>query len=137
MADDTKKMLERMVENQAHALEILVALATENHEGLSRKAINTVLSDHGYDQDDIKAVGLTDLAIEAIDDSVLDVTVHGKRKPHHSYWEITHVEVVFSTGGPHIELDTGKKAVMGYWGGDVARASVDDYVVDYFEGIWG
>lgn len=67
--------------------------------------------------------------------SQLDATVHGKRVD--GEWEVTHVVILFTCGGPHIEYTTETNEVSGRWGSDSAAAyvgsDVDRYIDEAFE----
>ena len=64
---------------------------------------------------------------------VLDVEFHVNYKR-----QVNGVTVTTGTGGPHIELDTRRKKVIGYWAGEVVQRHYpkSDQVHDFWEEIW-
>lgn len=74
---------------------------------------------------------LEEAALEYLDDFLsIEGVWKGSSKDNA---ELHHVEVVFGTGGPHVELDTDERAVMGWWGSDQVRIPVDSDVCAYYE----
>jgi hypothetical protein len=47
--------------------------------------------------------------------------------------ELRGVRVVFTTGGPHIELDSHSREVRGWWGSAYAHVSIAADVCAYYE----
>ena len=68
-----------------------------------------------------------------IDDKVLSVEYRtfGKNDP------ITSVSLCITFGGPNIYIDTDSNDVIGYWGCDVAKYSLDDAICDKINEIFG
>jgi len=63
----------------------------------------------------------------------LEVVHHASRRSDSQDWEYTHTVIVFTTGGPHIELDTATRTITGRWGSDNVVRSVDRSVADFYE----
>jgi hypothetical protein len=124
---DTATQLRDNVRSTAADLEVLVAAV--NGDAVDPHVLQAIFEDHGVMEDD----GYTsdDGAYYILSTWPLEIVQHGRRAPG-GEWETTHVVVVFSTGGPHVELDTSERAVVGYWGSDRDRAPVSGVVVDYF-----
>lgn len=128
---NTATQLRDNVRSTAEDLEVLAAAV--NGGAVDTHLLLAIFEDHGHEPpaDEYDAA---ETAREILDEWPLTVTEYGKRNPG-GEWETTHVVVVFSTGGPHIELDTFERAVVGYWGSDRERAPVADAVIDYFESL--
>lgn len=128
---DTATQLRDNVRSTATDLEVLVA-AAKGDTADTHVLLQAIFEDHGVEVDD----GYTsdEAARYILSAWPLEIVEHGRRAPG-GEWETTHVVVVFGTGGPHIELDTSERAVMGYWGGDRERAPVSGAVVEYFESL--
>lgn len=62
----------------------------------------------------------------------LEVVHHASRRSDAQEWEPTHSVVIFTTGGPHIELDTSTACIHGRWGSDAVARSVDRAVADFY-----
>jgi len=129
---DTATQLRDNVRSTAADLEILVAIASEDFDKSDGDTAAAIFEDHG--REITPDTEWAETAREILDEWPLGFVEHGKRTPG-GEWETTHVVVVFGTGGPHIELDTSERAVMGYWGSDRDRAPVSGAVVEYFEGL--
>jgi len=120
---NTSEQLQRSVRGTAEDLERLVSLINGDEVDCA-----DLFTDHGYGADDDP--GNTALVI--LEEWPLEAYVTGRRDIGGS-WDVTGVVVVFGTGGPHIELDTNERAVVGYWGSDRFEWTVSGAVVDYFE----
>jgi len=127
---DSITQLRDNVRSTAADLEVLVAAA--NGDAVDTHVLRAVFEDHGVEVDDWYTSD--DVARDILSTWPLEFVEHGKRSPG-GEWEITHVVVVFAVGGPHVELNTSERAVMGYWGSDRDRAPVSGVVVDYFESL--
>lgn len=128
MSDSTYDQLLSMVDELAHDLEVLVAAA--NGDAVDTHVLQAIFEDHGVEVDDWYTSD--DVARYILSAWPLEIVYHGQRAPG-SEWETTNCVVVFSTGGPHVELDTSACAVVGYWGGSTVRRGVSNGVVDFFE----
>lgn len=138
----TKTDLERQVEGLAAELELIIPIITRDREidDDSRPAVLQWLMDQGYGDNDVALDddSLADLVQEALEQDILEITVHGKKTlAAGDDWTMTGIDVVFTIGGPHIELDTREGSVMGYWGGEKARMGVTSAVTEYFEELVG
>lgn len=139
--DSTHDDLVRQVKGTAADLERLVALWGGDRDctadevaflagrGVSVDALEADPDDASYDDE-----AVFEAARDALDGWALELVEHGKRSPGGD-WEGTHVVAVFCIGGPHVELDTGKRAVVGYWSGDRTTWGVSSDVVEYFENL--
>jgi hypothetical protein len=88
------------------------------HDGQSWEDIDPDDIPEGIDEDDVTNddgfVSLYDYCADA-----LSIEVYGKRSAGDSDWTMTHVTVVFETGGPHVEFTTEQSSyVEGRWGSD-------------------
>lgn len=143
--DGTREQLRRSVQSIAEDLDRLVSIAQGDEialddvrllESYGAAIALSVLTD---DPDAFVAIDTdeyVEMADTAIRESVLEAYATGRRGLASGEWDVTGVVVVFTIGGPHIELETATGAVHGYWGGDVARYSVSSDTVAFFE-AWG
>lgn len=63
----------------------------------------------------------------------LEVVHHATRRSDTYEWTYSHTVVVFSTGGPHIELNTETHRLTGWWGSDTVERRVDEAVSAFYE----
>ena len=137
---DTSTQLYNSVRGLADDLTILVDLLQSNPENWQIHAAEDFLSEHGYEPV-IGNDGSYDLdqmyedLSEFLNEWPLEAKIIGEKEPGGEF-EPTHVEVLFTTGGPHIELDTGKRAVIGWWGSESATWGVSSEVCGFFEDLY-
>ena len=63
----------------------------------------------------------------------LEIVHHATRSSDTYEWVLTHTVIVFCTGGPHIEVHTGTGDIVGHWGNEHVRRSIDQSVCDFYE----
>ena len=81
------------------------------------------------DKDLIKEVqGAVDYVDTHCVDAILDQAVEIQRVQslQSGSWETVNYIVVLTVGGPHIELDLGRDAIDGYWGGAEAHLPISN-----------
>jgi len=110
--NECRDQLERTCQRLADALEFCAT-----HDGESWEDIDPDEIPEGIDEDDVAPNGEVSLYDYCAD--ALSIEVYGKRSAGDSDWTMTHVTVVFGTGGPHVEFTTERSSyVEGYWSSD-------------------
>lgn len=137
---NTAEQLLSNVESIRDTLDLLVGIVNGSHEvdadtwaTLMEHGADLGELDPDEDGDDIDDDEAQQEAMRLLEDMPLSVEVLGKRSLGDDEWKVSHLEVTFCTGGPHIELDTGRGQIVGYWGGDTIYRGVSSDVVAYFD----
>lgn len=126
--DPCKLQMEQTCEHVRDELEFVLA-----HEG---EVFDDIDEDEreGFDEEDLQQESGEPLSIsDYCAQMALSIEVYGRRSAGDDEWTATHVEVVFGTGGPHIEFTTNDGGMHGYWGGDQVRRGVSRDVADAVE----
>ncbi len=128
---NTYEQLVAQIENIVSNLEELLTI---QRGGESPVSMAEYLEQFGTDLDDHGGDAASAAWSALIDDWPLEIKVCGYRHLTEQ-WQTTHVEVLFCTGGPHIELTTRGGAVIGHWGGYVVTRNVSDDVCSFYENV--
>lgn len=140
MAQEIQDELSASVRSYAEDITLLVRLIHGTDEDVwqedgetLRSDIAKVLEDWGMDSDEVTDAGsVADLAGDALWEGILSVECIGRAAMGEDF-TYHHCEVVLATGGPHIELDTDKRAIVGWWGSASAAWGVAEDVCSYFD----
>ena len=89
--------------------------------------------DNGIDTDD--SSDTTEMIETHLSESILEAYETGRRDVSRGEWESDGLVVVFSTGGPHIEVKDGR--VHGYWSSDRTSLSLSNAASEMLEQILG
>lgn len=76
---------------------------------------------------------MNDATYVLLGDEPLEVVQHGTRTRVEDGWELHHVVVLYCVGGPHVELNTGTRQWVGYWGGDKVYRGASDELCAWWE----
>lgn len=128
---NTHEQLVASVENIARDLEELVTIA---HGGESPVSMAEYLEGFGVDIEDHDGYAAPAAWAALVDYWPLEISVRGSRALNER-WNISHVVVVFCTGGPHIELNTRSGEVVGAWGTDAVSRSVSADVTSFYDDV--
>lgn len=77
----------------------------------------------------------SDVAAQLLEDAALSVQINGHRAPGSDEWDIDGAEIVFTTGGPHVQVDTARKVVeaWGWFGAGRTAVSLSADTCEWLE----
>jgi hypothetical protein len=127
---DTNEELTRHVESTRDSVERLFALSQSDDSERTADDLAFLVSQGAAD--DVEAEGSSDVAADLLAESPLEIvgTWRGSWKGDALYHGC---EVVFCSGGPHIELDTTADLWVGYWGGETVKRDADQALCDFYD----
>lgn len=124
LTETTYHQLASSVTRLKYDLERLVRLADGEGDEGDTEWLALHGEDYGIDPDEGAWSYLWNLPLEVVH--------HASRLSDAQEWEPTHTVAVFTTGGPHIELDTSTGTISGRWGSDAVARNVDRAVADFY-----
>lgn len=116
--DTTREDLRRQCQGLADTLEFIATHEGEEWDDIDPDEIPACVDREDVEGDEGEPLSLLDYCGRALSVEIFGQKVEGE-------WEYRYCEVVFTTGGPHVEFTTQESSyVEGYWGGDRAKVYV-------------
>lgn len=138
---NTDADLERQVESIRDSLNLLVKVANkEDVQAADVSAefgytLTTPDTDTYEDGDEYDKEDAAEIARDILNEWPLEIVVHGTKGLGDREWSVTGLRVVFTIGGPHIELNTQTGAIEGSWAGSVVRRYVSTYAQAFYDNL--